>query len=123
MAHSEGTGTEMQCCLLEFRPHGWGHILRPRPKAQLLIIKCPDGGLQFYIERDFQLRVKGEDLDFLLSLVRDFPARAKIDSGALFEQLCSLYKGPMTTREVFSRDSDDTTFVEFKSKFVTILWG
>lgn len=123
MEPSRKTETELRCCLLQFTPRGWGHwISSLSPKALVMVIEQEDGSLQFLIERDFEQRLKVDDIAFLLDVVRDFPTRSKTAPRALFEELCALNAGPLVTRKAFFAPPDDPSFVEVRSKFLRISW-
>jgi hypothetical protein len=86
----------------------------------ILVLKDESGDLRFFIHPELREIVQNSDLHYLDDLLWDFVERARIDSGGLFKQLCSVGVGPLVTVAVGSDLSEFPDIQEQTSKFVQL---
>ena len=86
----------------------------------LLVLEDFDGTLRVLVHPGWRQIVKAQDLDYIESLLKDFPERAALHPGDLFAQLSSLAVGPLITHETGERISDYPALAQLCSGFVQI---
>jgi hypothetical protein len=82
------------------------------------VLKDASGSLRFLIDPGWRSVVRGLDVEYIASLLRDFLERAKEHPAALFGQLSSLAVGPVVTHETGEQISDHPILLELSSRFV-----
>ena len=120
-AHSN-TDENPQCqfCTLEYRALSESVHTPHLAQVILLVLRDKEGSLRFLVHPELQAVVRGEDLIYVESLLRDFQLRAGLHPDALFKQLSSLGVGPLVTHETGSIPSDQLSSMEVCSHFVRL---
>lgn len=109
-----------QFCALEYRPEQHEQASQSAGFVILLAVKDEAGGLSFLVHPDLRKYVREEDRDYLDSLLEDFSERAKLDSEALFQQLCSLAVGPLIPCQVGELLAEYPQLMELSARFVLV---
>jgi hypothetical protein len=86
----------------------------------LIVLEDANGSLRFLVDPDWRAVVRVQDVEYIESLLSDFPERAKEQPANLFKQLSSLEVGPLVTRETGERISDHPPLAELCSRFVQL---
>jgi hypothetical protein len=86
----------------------------------LLVIQDGSVSVRFLVHPNWRAIVQAEDLDYIESLLLDFPDRAAMHWDALFKHLCSLRVGPLVTQETGESISDHPALFELCSAFAPL---
>ncbi len=108
----------MRFCLLEFRPRGWGYSPLPPARAWILVTYTETEGLRIFANPEMRDHVDGEDLEFLQTLLANWPAYARLDVTEFFRQIHTFGIGPLMLAEEGSDLLDNPSSVKFYSRFV-----
>jgi hypothetical protein len=86
-----------------------------------LLLALEDGdGVRLFVNPDWRQFVVQEDFEYIETLLPDIRQRAERHPEALFEQLCSLAAGPLTTSEVGSNLADNASLQNLVSLYVRL---
>jgi hypothetical protein len=86
----------------------------------LIALKDDSENLRLLVDPKWRTIVQKEDLEYIGSLLTDFPNRAQLDSLALFKQLCLLDVGPLVTQKTGTNISRHPVLSELCSGFVQL---
>jgi hypothetical protein len=109
-----------QFCTLAYRPQNSHGGPLPAEAVILLVLKDRSDCLHFRVSPKLQQIVRGDDLEYILSLLPDFVIRSKQQPAALFRQLCSLGVGPLVVHEVGTKFTEHPGVAELSSQFVDL---
>lgn len=84
----------------------------------LLVVEDSDGDLQFLVHPNWRKIVQRDDLNYIESLLLDFPERARVHPRELMIQLSSLSVGPLVTLEAGQDFSDHPLLAEMCKDFL-----
>jgi len=95
--------------------------MKPLSRGLLLIVlKSANEGVRFFVDPLWRKIVDAEDVSYLQDIFDDLPRRAKDPGDDVFEQLCELSVGPLTTLEVGEVAVENSLIVEMTAKFTQI---
>jgi hypothetical protein len=86
----------------------------------VIVVKDENGNFRFLVSPTYREVVQGHDLAYIDSLLNDFKERAKLNSEALFQQLCSLGVGPLVTQEAGPSLATHPILLELCRRFVQL---
>ncbi len=110
-------------------PHFCALAYRPKPEGKtppcvesiiVIVVKDENGNFRFLVSPTYREVVQGHDLAYIDSLLNDFKERAKLNSEALFQQLCSLGVGPLVTQEAGPSLATHPILLELCRRFVQL---
>jgi len=116
----ENNHSEVQFCLLAYRPQNCALRSSRAASVILLVVLEQSGSLRFLVDPNFREIVRGEDLPYLESLLKDFSRRARLHPAALFIQLSQLEVGPLVTQDAGSSLSEHPAVMELLTRFVEL---
>jgi hypothetical protein len=89
-------------------------------RIMLIVLNDEKCRLHFFVHPEWRIIVQDKDLEYIESLLADFPVRAKSHPKDLFKQLCNLGVGSIVAQEVGSCIDDHPSLVELSSKFIEL---
>jgi len=89
----------------------------------LLVLSDEEYRLSFFVNPEWRIFVRGDDLCYLESLFFDFFERTQSDPEALFKQLCNLGVGPILTKEAGASLDDYPAMRKLLSEFIELNSG
>jgi hypothetical protein len=98
--HSTDLNLPPRFCALEYSAASRHNGSPSAGSVILIVVRDENDALQFLVHPQWSSVVAEDDRGYIHSLLEDFIARAATDPDALFQQLCSLAVGPLTTHQI-----------------------